>query len=151
MLWSCIAIWYQERSCWLFILAKPDSTIVQDIEKRNAASSIISWSHPVELCGFLLCWYLLLSRSDENAGYDYAHYAAILPAIVLYYYAIYTSASSEWSASLRRVLLFPPAELSAEVESLSPNNVSDHDSDHDRAATQPSKVKNITILVLEHG
>lgn len=41
---------------------------------------------------------------------------------------------------------FPLAEVSVEVESLFSGNVSDHD----RAATQPSKVKNITILVLKH-
>lgn len=41
---------------------------------------------------------------------------------------------------------FPLAEVSIEVESLFSGNVSDHD----RAATQPSKVKNITILVLKH-
>lgn len=64
---------------------------------------------------------------------------------ILYYYVIYIRESNEWFASLRRVF-FSLAEVSVEVESLFSGNVSDHD----RAATQPSKVKNITILVLKH-
>lgn len=64
---------------------------------------------------------------------------------ILYYYVIYIWESNEWFASRRKVF-FPLAEVSVEVESLFSGNVSDHD----RAATQPSKVKNITILVLKH-